>query len=339
MNGPSPAKLNVVTGATGLLGSHIAEQLAARGQRIRAVVRPTSDVAFLRQLGAELALCDIRDRETLIRAVAGADVVYHCAARVGDWGNWRRFQTDVIETARNVLQACQAGGVGRILYVSSVSVYGHPRPSPVRLTEDEPLGQRLGIWDHYCRAKIAAEELARAYGPEVTIIRPTWIFGPRDRNTFPRLLRALRGGWVSLLGTGDNLLNIVYAADVAEGAILAANHPNARGQVYHLCSEGEVTQRQFYDALSDALGLPRVTRQRPYWLAFWGGFVGEVIARLFRWGRAPYISRYSVRLVGRPAHFSIEKARKELGWQPRVGILEGVRRTLESMGIPLGVKT
>jgi nucleoside-diphosphate-sugar epimerase len=171
--------------------------------------------------------------------------------------------------------------------------------------------------------------MARAFGPEVTVIRPTWIFGPRDRNTFPRLLRALRGGWVSLLGAGDNLLNIVYASDVAEGAILAANAAAARGQVYHLCTEGEVTQRQFYDALSDALGLARVTRRSPYWLAYWGGLAGEVIARVFRWGRAPYISRYSVRLVGRPAHFSIDKARAQLGWQPRVGTLEGVRRTMD----------
>src|SRR4029077_10269359 len=114
--------------------------------------------------------------------------------------------------------------------------------------------------DYYCRAKKEAEAAARQFGPDLTIVRPSWIYGPRDRNSFPRLLNALRGGWVKILGSGDNLLNIVYAADVAEGAILAANHPEARGQVYHLCTDGEITQRQFLDALTGALGLQRITR-------------------------------------------------------------------------------
>src|SRR5215471_16955099 len=80
------AKLNVITGATGLLGSHLAEQLVARGERVRALVRPTSDTSFLRPLGVELAVGDLNDPNSLRPAVADADVVYHCAARVGDWG-------------------------------------------------------------------------------------------------------------------------------------------------------------------------------------------------------------------------------------------------------------
>src|SRR5438445_10564754 len=86
---PTHAKLNVLTGATGLLGSHIAEQLVERGERVRALVRSTSDTSFLRALGVELVEGDLGQPDTLPRAVAGADVVYHCAARVGDWGAWR----------------------------------------------------------------------------------------------------------------------------------------------------------------------------------------------------------------------------------------------------------
>jgi len=323
------AKLNVITGGTGLLGSHIAEQLVARGERVRALVRPTSDVSFLRQLGVELASGDLQDLAAVRRAVAGAALVYHAAARVGDYGTWTQFQQQVIDATRNVVAACRAEGVGRLLHVSSVAVYGHPRPRVQPFTEEEPFGQRLRLWDYYCRAKSVAEELARQFGPGLTVIRPSWIYGPRDRNSFPRLMSALRGGWVKILGSGDNLLNIIYAGDVAAGAILAANHAERRGQAYHLCSDGEVTQRQFLDALTDALGMPRVTRRAPYALAFLGGFFGEVIARAFKWKRAPYITRYSVSLVARPARFSSAKAQTQLGWERQVSPMEGLRRTLE----------
>jgi nucleoside-diphosphate-sugar epimerase len=325
------AKLNVITGATGLLGSHIAEQLAARGERVRALVRPASDTAFLRRLGAELAPGDLTDPATLPAAVAGADVVYHCAARVGEWGPWAAYQSQILDATRNLLDACRAAGVGRVLHVSSITVYGHPRLHEERpITEDEPLGQHLWRWgDYYCRAKIGAEGLCRQYPGALTIIRPSWIYGPRDRTTFPRVLKALESGRAALVGRGDNLLNIVYAADVADGAVRAAESPGAVGRAYNLSSEGEITQRQLLDWLTDALGRPRVRMRFPYRFAFWGGFLAELIGRAIRLRRPPHFTRYVVTLVGRPTRFSIERARKELGWAPRVSAAEGVRRTLE----------
>ncbi len=322
-------KLNVVTGATGLLGSHIAEQLVARGEQVRALVRPSSNVEFLQQLGVELAAGDLRDAGSIRRCVAGADIVYHCAAKVGDWGPWRLYQAEVIDNTRNLLEACRSAGVGRVLHVSSITVYGHPHVRADLFTEDEPLGQDLWLWDHYCRAKIQAEELARGYGPDVTMVRPGWMYGPRDRNTLPRVLTAIRAGRVSLIGSGDNLLNIIHAADVAEGVILAANHSAARGQAYNLSSEGELTQRQLLDTLSDLLGVPRITRRIPYRLAFWVGFASEVVGHLIRIRRPPYITRYAVSLIGRPTRFSTAKARTQLGWKPRIAIQEGLRQTLD----------
>lgn len=324
-----PAKLNVITGATGLLGSHLAEQLAARGERVRALVRPTSDTGFLRQLGVELAAGDLHDPESLRRAVGSADIVYHCAARVGDWGPWRAFRREVIEATGNLLDACRDAGVGRILHVSSIIVYGHPRAVCERFDEDEPLGQNLWVWDYYCRAKIRAEELCRQYPGPLTIVRPSWIYGPRDRTTLPRVLKALDAGRVVQIGPGDNLLNIVYAADVAEGAIRAANHPGAAGRAYNLSSPGEVTQRQFLDLLTESLGKPPVTRRVPYRVAFWGGFAAEAVARAARLKRPPHITRYAVALIGRSTRYSVERARRELGWRPRVSVHEGVRRTLD----------
>ena len=323
-------QLSVITGATGLLGSHIAEALVGRGERVRALVRPTSDVSFLRGLGVELATGDLHDPPSLRQGVAGADVVYHCAARVGDWGPWSLYRREIIDATGNLLAACRAAGTGRVLYVSSVTVYGHPRDGGEPITEDAPLGQRLyWFWDYYCRSKIAAEALARAAGSAVTVVRPSWIYGPRDRTSLPRLMAAFRAGRVRLIGSGDNLLNVVYASDVAEGAILAANHPEAGGRAYNLCSEGELTQRQFLDALTEVLGLPPVRRSSPFWLAYAGGFISEVIGRAIFLKRPPHITRYAVGLVGRPTRFSIARAREQLGWRPCVEAREGLRRTLD----------
>jgi nucleoside-diphosphate-sugar epimerase len=330
-------KLNVITGATGLLGSHVAEQLIASGERVRALVRSSSDTAFLRQLGADLAVGDLCDPESLRCCVAGADIVYHCAAKVGEWGPWRQFQTEIIDATRNLLDACRSVGVGRVLHVSSITVYGNLKAlghgqetMPQQgFTEEQPLGQNLWLWDYYRRAKIAAEELVRHYPGAWSIVRPSWIYGPRDRTTLPRVAKAILAGRVSLLGTGDNLLNIIHAADVAAGAILAANHPGAVGEAYNLSSAGEITQRRLLDTMTNLLGVPHVTRQFPYQPAFWVGFLFEVIGRLIFMRRPPHITRYVVSLIGRPTQFSTGKARTQLGWRARVGIEEGLRETLD----------
>jgi 2-alkyl-3-oxoalkanoate reductase len=320
--------INLITGARGQVGSHIAEQLRAAGQPVRALVRPGGDTAFLREIGVELVEGDLADPGAVRRAVAGAGIVYHCAARVSDWGPWSVFEQEAVTSTRNLVEACKTADVGRLLHVSSISVYGHPKLRPGEsITEDTPLGQRFWMWDYYPRAKLLAEEVARPF-PRVTVVRPSWIYGPRDRVTVPRLVPALLEKRVPVIGRGDNLLNIIYAGDAAAGAILAANHPQAVGRAYNLCSEGEVTQRDLLDALTDALSLPRVRKRVPYWLAMRFALAKEAIARLLRRAKPPTITRRVVYLVGRSTRFSIARARDELGWQPRTGIGEGVRRTL-----------
>ncbi len=322
-------RLNVLTGATGLLGSHIAEQLRQRGERVRALVRPTSDTTFLRSLGVELVVGELSEPESLPCAVEGADVVYHCAARVGDWGPWRAFQREVIDATANLLDACRRAGVGRFVHTSSIIVYGRPRMRHGQFAEDEPLGQNPWLWDYYCQAKVRAEELCRQYPGALTILRPSWIYGPRDRTTLPRVLKALDAGRVAILGSGENLLNIVYAGDVADGAIRAATHPKAVGQAYNLSSGGEVTQREFLDLLADTLGRPRIRRHISYRLAFWGGWLSEVIGRLIRIRRPPHLTRYAVALIGRSTRYSTAKAREQLGWQPSTRVRDGLRRAID----------
>jgi nucleoside-diphosphate-sugar epimerase len=320
--------LNVVTGASGQLGSNIVQQLRQAGQPVRAIVRPGSDTTFLRSAGAEIATGDLKDKSSLAAAFAGAKVVYHAAARVSDWGPWDTFRDEAVMSTTNVVDACTAAGVDRLLHVSSISVYGHPKLKPGdRIREDSPLGQGFWMWDYYPRAKLLAEEIAWTF-PRVTVVRPSWIYGPRDRVTIPRVIPALLENRVPIIGAGSNLLNIIYGADVARGCILAADHPGALGQAFNLCSEGEITQRDLIDTLTDALSLPRVKKKVPYALAIRFAWLKEVWAKLLHSTKPPTITRRAIYLIGRPTMYDISKARTQLGWAPEVKIREGIEKAL-----------
>jgi nucleoside-diphosphate-sugar epimerase len=322
-------KINLVTGATGQLGSHIVEQLRLAGATVRVLVRPGRDLSFLQSQGVEIVEGDVRDPSAVGRAVKGIDIVYHCAAKVSDWGPWREFEEEAVTGTRNVLAACMLVKVSRLLHVSSISVYGHPTLQPgERINEDTPLGQRFWLWDYYPRAKLLSEQIAREF-ERTTVIRPSWLYGPRDRVTIPRVIPALLGKRVPIIGSGENYLNIMYSADVARGAIMAANHPSAAGQAYNMCSEGEVKQIDLLNALTDALSLPRITKHVPYWLAIRFAFLQECWKRLIFSKKPPTITRRAIYLIGRSTLYSTEKARTQLGWKPEINIREGVRRTLE----------
>jgi nucleoside-diphosphate-sugar epimerase len=322
-------KLNVVTGASGLLGSHIVERLAARGERVRGVVRQSGNAAFLKELRVETAVADLHDIPALRRAVAGAAIVYHCAAHVSDWGPWRQFEADTIHGTRNVLEASRAEGVGRVLHVSSSTVYGIKVVSQ-EVTEETPLApvQQLWRWDYYGRSKVLAEHVAREFGQLVTMVRPTWCYGPRDRAGIQRAIDNLRRGRASIIGTGDNPLNLVHARDVAEGAILAANYAEGAGQSYNLNGPRDVTQLQYLNALSDAIGVPRLQKHVALGLAMRGALFVEFVGRLIRKATPPRFTRRALDRLNQATLFSTEKARQQLGWQPRVSFAEGIQETL-----------
>lgn len=329
-------KLNVITGATGLLGSHVVENLVARGERVRAFVRATSDTAFLKALGVELAVGDLTDRDAFRKAIEGADIVYHCAARVRDWGPWSAFQADIVDATTLAVEVAAVVGVGRFLHVSSISAYGHPAgaygPTTDALqefTEDTPLGQHPAIWDYYPQAKTITDQRVQQSPLPWTIVRPSSLYGVRDRSMLPRAMKALAAGRVALIGSGDNQLNLVYAGDVAEGAVRAANAPAALRRAYNLTSPGEISQREFLDLLTTELGIPPVRRRVPYRLAYWGGLFSEIVGKLIRIQRSPHLTRHGIGLMGRSTRFSSRRAHDELGWRPAMPIQKGLRLALD----------
>jgi nucleoside-diphosphate-sugar epimerase len=339
----------LVTGATGLLGSHLAERLMARGHRVRALVRPRSRTGFLESLGVEIVRGDLTEAASCEAALADVGRVYHCAAKVGDWGAWREFQVGCLDATRTLGRAAARAGVERFLHISSTSAYGHPADRVEPVEETEPLGQNVWFMDYYTRSKVDCEhllwDLAERRGLPLTVIRPSWLFGERDRTTVPRFLREFGRGRVLIVGRGDNPLSAVYAGVVADAAILAAHDPAARGEAYNITSHGPITQRQFLDLFADALGAPRVSRRVPYRLAFAGGFFLEMQDRLLGRARPPRVTRYGAWLLGRHLEYSTEKARSRLGWRPALDYRESIERTIrwfrahEAAATPLALQS
>lgn len=325
--------MNLVTGGTGLLGSHIVEQLRRRDRAVRVLVRPGTDVRWLQSQGAEFIEGDLLDRASLDRACEGVQCVYHAAARVGDWGPWEEFVRITIDGSHNLFDAAEKAGIPRFIHISSISVYGHVNQPGLVLDETAPLGVSVHRWSYYTRAKVAVEQEVwrrHAAGSKVkyTVIRPSWLYGPRDRATIARLVAMVRDGKAKLLGSGDNRLNVVYAGNVAEASILAADNPAAVGQAYNCSNDGELTQRQYFNLVAKAIGVSPVTRQVPFSVAYSIAFLLECFGHLFKKQKPPLVTRYAVWLMGRHTFFSAEKARRELGWESTVGYEEGIPATI-----------
>jgi nucleoside-diphosphate-sugar epimerase len=260
-------------------------------------------------------------------------LVFHCAAKVGDWGRWREFQTGCLDATDTLARATVLAGAHRFVHISSTSAYGHPADRQAPIDETAALGENVWALDYYTRSKVECERLlwrmADSQGLPLTVIRPSWLFGERDRTTAPRLIREFRRGRMMIVGNGDNPLSAVYAGVVADAAILAARDPGSRGEAYNITGQGRITQREFIDMFADALKVPRVVRHVPYPLAFAGGFLLEIRDRLLMRERPPRITRYGAWLLGRHLEYSTEKARSRLGWQPAIGYGPSIERTIK----------
>lgn len=328
MQNHSANGISLVTGGTGLLGSHIAEQLHRRGRAVRAMCRAGSDTAFLRTLGAEIFTGDITDAEACGRACQGVDTVYHAAARVGDWGPWSDYVRNTIEATQNMVDAASKNGVRRFLHQSSTSVYGYVNGEGNIIDETAPLGSYVPRWGYYTRAKIEVERLvmrAHKAGEIVaTVVRPSWMYGQRDRATLPRLIASLQTGKLKIIGDGKNRLNVVHAGNVAEASIMAADSDRTVGEAYNCCHDGVLTQRDYFDLIADSLGAPRVTKAVPYSVAYKAAFAMECFGHLFRTKKPPLATRYAIWLMGRRSFFECQKLKDHLGWSSSVTYGEGI---------------
>jgi len=312
----------LVTGSTGFLGSHVVEALAGRGDEVRCLVRRTSNLRWLRALPVEYAVGELRDPESLRRAVDGVEVVYHVAAALAattDAG----FDAVNFHGTRALAEACleSHAPIRRFVYVSSVAACGPSR-------DGRPLHESMPERpvSAYGRSKLRGERALRELADElpITILRPPVIFGPRDPNLllFFRLVR--RGIRLQMGPSSRSTTDFAYVGNVAHAAVLAGTAHTRSGEVY-LVGEG-VGRRwdEIVDALAEVLGVRGVRIQVPPFFTWLLGELGTLRAALT--GRPAMLDRGKAReFLQQSWAMDIAKAKRDLGYEPVVGF----RRALE----------
>ena len=318
----------LVTGAAGLIGSHVTDVLVERGDRPRVLVRPGESLEVLPTAVVDIHRGDVADRGVLEAALRNVDCVLHCAARTGPWGSWPEYERTNVRGLEVLVRTAVATGVRRIVHVSSIVVHG----TDVGGTADEtaPLREEP---NPYSRSKVAGERLAehliREHGAPVTIVRPGWVYGPRDTASFGRVVAAIARGRMIMLGSGENHLPLIYVRDVAQGIVLASEREQSAGHSYLLVNDEPVTQREFICAIASELGVPSPKLRIPYRLALAAGAAAEAAGHLAHLEQPPPLTRFGVRLLGGENRFSIARARHDLGFVPSVNLGEGVHRGVD----------
>jgi len=356
---PSESINCLVTGATGLVGRHLVEILVASGVSVRALVRPCSDSGHLANRGAELLVGDLGDRSAVRQAVEGAGIVFHAAGfltaaapfaaddaqgfgaqglaagelaaenrslqRAGNYDRYRKVNVDFTEI---LLDACLAAGCGRVIFVSSSSVYAPDAPVP---TPEEAFLRPVSA---YGRSKLLAEAAVRAYqdkGLLATIVRPPVIYGPGDRYFTPLAFRLARLPVLPLVNGGKSLMDLVYVRDVAGLMWRAALHPEAIGRVYNAGSGQPTTLSDLvhtFRRLND--GGPRILSVSPQ------------AVRRTAWLSRPLLkatmpelefalSPQGIEMMNQDHYLSMEKAASELAFQPSYTLEEGLEETIKNI--------
>ena len=309
----------LVTGATGLVGSHLVERLARDGWTVRAMVRDPAAARWLEPLGAsELVRGDVLDAPAVARAAAGCTAIFHTAAAISPKAGWEAFRSTNIDGTNAVIGATRASGA-RLLHLSSVAVYGRARWGTDKTHEDIPLPP-LSEHAYYARSKRESEELVlgahRRGEIWATAVRPNWIYGERDRQFIPRALKLFDLPLVPLIEGGHSILSMVHAGNVADAAVRAVCTEIAGGRAYNTTNDHDVSVSDFIRLGAEGLGRRVRTVNVPLWAA--EGAMGLVKGAV-RLARGKEMSGHASGIVpalSRDNPFTSERARRELGWEP-----------------------
>jgi len=321
----------LVTGATGLVGSHVAEQARSKGLQVLALVRAGADTTLLRQWGCQLVSGDLDQPESFRTACQDATVVIHCAAKVGDWGPTEEYRRVNVDGTRALMDAALATGqLKRWVQISSLGVYeGRDHYG----TDEATLPSTMGI-DGYTLTKVESELLVCDYIQQRSlpgvVLRPGFIYGPRDRTVLPRLLERLKSGKFAFLGSVDKLMNNTYVGNLCEAIWLAIERDDVVGEVFNIRDPRAVTKREFIDTVCDAAQLNRPSKVVPLPVA---KFLAKAME--FTWKRlgkqeAPLLNSARIKFLGLNLDYSIDKAVRQLGYQPSTDFRDAMKLSVQS---------
>jgi len=315
-----------VTGGTGFLGSYLVRDLLTKGVSVRVLARPSSRADRLATAGVEIMPGDLRDADSIARAVRGADVVYHLAAKVGSAPRKQYFEINVGGT-ESVLNACAHYGVGQFVYASSLAVYG-PMPEGTRIDESTPFDGKPQLRDPYSESKIRADELVSAFakksGLPTVILREGIIFGPGRQ--LPAGLFAFRLGNTDVVfGRPANRFPINYVENLIDSMQSAAATPGSGLREYNVLDDDELTLDRYH--VLKRLADHSKTRFASGWPLYVASPFAEILRPVIPMGDTR-LSRHQLERALQDRWYDTSKIRRELGWTPRIGLEEAIRKTL-----------
>ncbi len=324
----------LVTGGGGFLGQALCRGLVERGHEVSSFNRghyPVLETIGVRQIRGDLA-----DREAVLGAAKGVDAIFHNAAKAGAWGSYDSYYRANVIGTRNVLDACRAHGIGRLVYTSTPSVT-HRATHPVEgLGADEvPYGDDFQA--PYATTKTIAEKEALAANDAnlaVVALRPRLIWGPGDQQILPRLVERARAGRLRIVGDGGNKVDTTYIDNAAQAHFDAFEHlaPVAAcaGRAYFISNGEPWPMRELLNALLDAAGAPRVDKTLSFRAAYRIGAVCEALWKALPLKGEPPMTRFLAEQLSTAHWYSMEPARRDFGYVPKVTMEEGLRRLTAS---------
>lgn len=318
----------LVTGANGFIGSNLCRRLVNDGYEVLALVRKSSDLRFLNGINVQLIYGDIVRKESLPPAFKEISKVFHVAGLAADWGPYALFEQVNFRGTQNVAETAAATGVKRLIYVSTVAFHGFGKQNG---KEEDPPAKNL---IPYAKTKWMAEQwlwqLAEKSAMEITAVRPGNVFGPNDRTFLFKYIDALLQGKFAEINHGKSKTCPVYVENLIDILLLTATRPEAAGNAY-LATDGlDITWHEFNTALAEALDVKLPKTSIPYGLAMAAAKSYYAFHQLFKIQSEPFLTPYRVNNGGRDYHFSIQKLKDHFHYQPRIGLKEGLRKTVES---------
>ena len=319
----------LITGAGGLVGSSLAEACVKRGYKVKALIRSGSDGSFLEKLGVEVVRGDLQDKSLPIEATQGVDTVFHCAAKVGDWGSVDSYRQVNVEGLRKLLDSLNPAQLYKFVHFSSLGVY----EARHHYQTDESTPPPDQHFDGYTQSKMESEKLALQYhkdkGYPIVVLRPGFIYGPSDRTVLPRLMEKLKTKEVKYIGSSSYAMNNIFVGNLVQAAFLALDNPNAVGQVFNLTDGEKVSKKRFITTIAKGMNLPTpFFLPVPLWLVRL--IASSMEKKALKRGalEAPKITKANIKFLGLNLDFSIEKAKRILGYAPAKTFDEGMAETL-----------
>lgn len=318
-------KSALVTGANGFTASYVCRQLLDKGYKVRGLVRKNADMKRIDGLPIELYYADLAVDNDFSLAMKDIDVVYHIAAAYRVENVPRKYFWDVnVEGTRKLLEAAKKAGVKKFVHSSTVGVQGDIKNPPAKEEDAYNPG------DYYQESKVDGEKLVldfcRREKFPITIVRPVGIYGPGDTR-FLKLFKHIYNGKFRMIGNGKVLYHMTYVEDLVRGFILAGEKDESVGEVFTIGGEGYLTLSELVEKIANVLNKPVPKAKIPVWPVWFAGLLCEILCKPF--GISPPIYRRRVDFFVKDRAFDISKAKRILGYSPKVSLNEGIKLTAE----------